>query len=91
MVSLVAMGFASREKAEEDEKCTWYLEQKLKGKRVDFQPLREKLLQSEGAERLRRIGRRDDLELCLKPDVFHYIPEYDFQRRVLFNAFFPLN
>ena len=87
VVSLVAMGFGSQEKAEEDETCTWYLEQKLKGKQVDFQPLKEKLLQSEGAERLRRIGRRDDLEICLKPDVFHYIPEYDFQRRILLNTF----
>ena len=89
VVSLVAMGFGSKEKAEEDETCTWYIEQKLKGKQVDFKPLKEKLLQSEGAERLRRIGRRDDLEICLKPDVFHYIPEYDFQRKVLFNTFFP--
>jgi len=91
VVSLVAMGFGSEEKAKEDETCTWYLEQKLKGKQVDFSSLKEMLLQSEGAERLRRIGRRDDLEICLKPDVFHYIPEYDFQRKVLFNTFFPVN
>jgi len=65
------------------------MEQKLKGKQVNFNSLKEQLLQSEGAERLRRIGRRDDLEICLKPDVFHYIPEYDFQRKVLFNTFFP--
>ena len=89
VVSLVAMGFGSEEKAEEDETCTWYMEQKLKGKQVNFNSLKEQLLQSEGAERLRRIGRRDDLEICLKPDVFHYIPEYDFQRKVLFNTFFP--
>ncbi len=91
MVSLVGMGFGSQEKADEDEACTWYIEQKLKGKQVDFRPLKEQLLQSEGAERLRRIGRRDDLEICLKPDVFHYIPEYDFKRRLLFNTFFPEN
>jgi 2-phosphosulfolactate phosphatase len=89
-VSLVAMGFGAQQKAEEDEMCAWYLEQKLKKKKVEFSSIRHKLLQSKGAERLRRIGRRDDLDLCLQENFFHYVPAYDFQKRRLLHTLYPV-
>ena len=82
-VSLVAMGFNTTEKAEEDEWYAWYLEQKLTGENPDFQNIKSKLLHSKGAQRLKGINKQDDLEFCLQLNTFDFVVEYDFQRKVL--------
>lgn len=75
-VTLVPMGFESSVKAEEDEAYALYLKQRLEGKPVDFLKQKQQLLQSEGAERLRRIGKERDLEWCLMLDKYAVLPIY---------------
>ena len=77
IVTLAAMGFESSEKAEEDEQCAAYLKNRLKGVEPNFNPIREKIMQSKGAERLIHIGRSDDLAFSLKTNLYPLVPIYD--------------
>ena len=77
IVTLAAMGFASQEKAEEDEQCALYIKKRLEGNHPDFPYMREKILKSKGAERLKRLGREDDLEFAMKLDSHRIVPWYD--------------
>jgi 2-phosphosulfolactate phosphatase len=77
IVTLAAMGFESSEKAEEDEQCAIYLKNRLKGKDPSFKPIKKKIMQSKGAERLIQIGRTDDLEFALKTNLYTIVPIYD--------------
>jgi len=76
-VTLAPMGFASSEKAEEDEQYAWYLKERLLGHQPDLEQIRDKIRQSKGADRLARIGRQDDLEFGLKVDLYKMVPRYD--------------
>lgn len=73
-VSLWAVGRAGKESAAEDVACAEFLAARLRGKNPDFAPIREKLLASPGAGRLRRWGRQADLERCLQVDRFGILP-----------------
>jgi 2-phosphosulfolactate phosphatase len=75
-VTLAAMGFASSEKAEEDEQCAFYLKERLLGRQPDLEQIRHKIRQSKGAARLTRIGRQDDMEFGLKLDLYNMVPLY---------------
>jgi 2-phosphosulfolactate phosphatase len=85
-VSIVAMGFEGGEQADEDELCAFYLELKFHMIGMDDAVLKEKLRQSKGAERLNRIGKTEDLEYCMRFNIIDIIPEYDFQKKVLYPA-----
>jgi len=76
-VTLVAMGFESRLKAEEDEFYARFLRAVLQGKLPDFSCVRKKLLESDGANRLVSINKEDDLQSCLTLDTAAYVPYYD--------------
>jgi 2-phosphosulfolactate phosphatase len=76
-VTLAPMGFASSEKAEEDEQCAFYLKERLLGRQPDLEEIRNKIRQSKGADRLKRIGRQDDLEFGLKLDLYSMVPLYN--------------
>jgi len=78
-VTLAAMGFASSEKAEEDEQCALYIKQKLEGKKTDFERMKAEILKSRGADRLRSIGCQEDLDFALKLDLYTMVPYYDRQ------------
>ena len=77
IVTLAPMGFASSEKAEEDEQCAFYLKERLLGRQPDLEEITNKIRQSKGAARLTRIGRQDDLEFGLKVDLYKMVPLYD--------------
>jgi 2-phosphosulfolactate phosphatase len=76
-ITLVPMGFESREKADEDECYAQFLKEKLEGKNPDFALVKEKILTSKGAQRLINIGKEDDLSSCLIYDSSTIIPRLD--------------
>ncbi|MGM0532116.1 MAG: 2-phosphosulfolactate phosphatase [Bacteroidota bacterium] len=77
IVTLAAMGFESYEKAEEDEQCAFYLKELLSGKTPDIHQIKEKILVSKGATRLRNLGRTDDLKFALKFNIYPMLPIYN--------------
>jgi 2-phosphosulfolactate phosphatase len=84
-VSLVAMGFESGRKAEEDELCAEYLKELLLGENSDFDKMKQKILKCDGADRLRSLKQEDDLEFSLKLDIYDIVPKYNFESRTLIN------
>jgi len=76
-VTLAPMGFESSEKAEEDEQCALYLKEQLEEQPSNFGAMKEKIVNSKGADRLRSIGREDDLQYALQLDVHHFVPRYN--------------
>jgi len=82
-VTLAPMGFESSEKADEDEQCALYLKEQLKGESSSFDVMKQKLLKSKGAERLRKIGREDDLHYALQLDIHRIIPQYNRDRKTI--------
>lgn len=77
IVTLVPMGFESREKADEDECYAQFLKEKLEGKHPDFSIVKEKILSSKGAQRLINIGKEADLSMGLMYDSSTIIPLLD--------------
>lgn len=67
-------GLEAREPALEDDLAAEYLTAALTGAPPAFAPLRERLLASPGADRLRRLGQHDDLEWCTRLDVVDLVP-----------------
>ncbi|MCF8335580.1 MAG: 2-phosphosulfolactate phosphatase [Bacteroidales bacterium] len=77
IVTLAAMGFESSEKAEEDEQCAFYLKELLSGRNPDPYKIKEKIIGSKGAMRLKRLGREDDLKFALKFNIYPMLPIYE--------------
>lgn len=79
-VSLVAMGNEAREPADEDEAFARYFRALLQlqgeGEEPDFSTVKEALLDSEGAGRLRRLGQQKDLDACLQLGGSRLVPVY---------------
>ena len=73
-VSLIAIGFEANEKAEEDEQCALYLKGLLEGQTPEFNAMKKEILESDGANRLRRLNQEDDLEFALKLDTYKIAP-----------------
>lgn len=74
-VSLLAAGLSGREPATEDDLCAALLAAGLQGHHPpDPVSVRQELLASPGAHRLRRLGQDDDLELCLEVDRSTLVP-----------------
>jgi len=76
-VSLVAIGFESYKKAEEDELCAKYLKEQLLGIKSNFKKIKQEILKCDGADRLRKLNQKEDLEFSLKLDISSIIPRYD--------------
>lgn len=74
LVSLVAIGTSGREPAIEDDVVAEYLKEKLEGGNIDFLPLIDQMMEGDGAKRLKRLGQEDDLQLCLKLDLYDFVP-----------------
>lgn len=85
-VSLVAVGTDSTIKAEEDEKCAEYIRMRLLGNEPDFEKIKEKVLKSEGADRLRKLRQDDDLDFCLELDSHDVVPVYDRKKGKIMGA-----
>jgi 2-phosphosulfolactate phosphatase len=77
-VTFMAMGRAG-EPALEDDLAARYLAARLAGERPDFAPLRDRLLTSPAAGRLRGLGREDDLEFCCRLDSHAVVPQVVWQ------------
>lgn len=76
-ITLLAIGNQAIEPATEDEACAKYLKSQLDGSKMDMDQIRESILISDGAKRLRRLGQEDDLEFCLKLNTYKVIPKFD--------------
>lgn len=72
-MTFLAMGRAG-EPALEDDLTAQYLAARLTGERPDFAALRQSLLTSPAAGRLRGLGREDDLEFCCRLDSHAVVP-----------------
>lgn len=73
-VTLLPMGLEARTPAVEDEEAAMWIEGLLTGCSEDYRPVRERLLASNGADRLRRLGQDDDLEWCTELDSRVLVP-----------------
>lgn len=76
-VSLLAIGNEAVEPATEDEECAKYIKSKLEGGNMGIDQMKDKILQSNGAKRLRKLSQEDDLEFSLKLDIYKVIPKFD--------------
>lgn len=76
-ISLLAIGNQAIEPATEDEECAGYLKSQLEGSSIDMNKMKEEILKSDGANRLRRLGQEDDLEFCLKLNTYEIIPKFE--------------
>jgi 2-phosphosulfolactate phosphatase len=74
MVTLVAVGKEGIEEAAEDELCADHVHTGLLGCQIDFQDTKTEILESPTAQRLRDRGQENDLEFCLRKDIFDIIP-----------------
>ena len=80
-VTLLAIGESAMNPATEDEECAKYIKSKLEGPKPDFEKIKEEILKSDGAKRLKRLNQNDDLEFCLRLNVCHMIPKFNRQNK----------
>lgn len=73
-VTFLAMGRAG-EPALEDDLAGQYLATRLAGEQPEFAPLRQRLLTSPAAGRLRGLGLAEDLEFCCRLDSHPVVPQ----------------
>lgn len=78
--TLVAMGWAGRKKADEDELCAQYLSEILRFGKPDYKKTKKKVLEGNGARRFlenRKGFPEKDLHLSLELDRFDYATKTD--------------
>lgn len=75
IVSLCAIGKEGVENAAEDQFCAQYLESILNGGAPYYPSVKQLILRSSTAQRLRDRGQADDLEFCLWLDTYDVVPE----------------
>ncbi len=73
-VTLLPMGLEAREPAVEDDEAAAWIEGLFEGREQDFRAVRRRLLECDGAERLRRLGQNDDLAFCTELDSVSLVP-----------------
>jgi 2-phosphosulfolactate phosphatase len=77
LVSIVAMGIRSKEKAPEDEYCGNYIESLLTGKPYDHVEAIYEILTHETAQKFLRGDKpylpREDPAICIQRDIFNFI------------------
>jgi 2-phosphosulfolactate phosphatase len=74
MVTLLPMGLEAREPAVEDDEAAAWIARSFAGKKQDFGAVRRRVLDSDGARRLRRLDQEDDLRWCTRLDAESVIP-----------------
>ena len=47
--------------------------------------MKQELLNCDGANRLRTLNQEDDLEFCLRLNIYDIVPKYDFKSHTLIN------
>jgi 2-phosphosulfolactate phosphatase len=73
-VTLLPMGLEARTPALEDEEAATWIAGLIEGRTQDFIEVRQRLLDCEGAARLRRLGQVDDLAFCTELDTRSLVP-----------------
>jgi 2-phosphosulfolactate phosphatase len=73
-VTLLPMGLEAREPAVEDDEAALWIAHLVNGEPQDFRSVRRRLLDCDGARRLRRLGQIEDLELCTRLDTVPIVP-----------------
>jgi 2-phosphosulfolactate phosphatase len=73
-VTMLPMGLDAREPALEDDEAALWLSALLSGRRLNFTPVRERILACDGARRLQRLGQTADLEACTVLDSSSVVP-----------------
>lgn len=76
-VSLVAIGLDAEKTVAEDEQCAVYIKENLEGKTSDFKKIKDLILKSAGASRLRKLNQEEDLIYCLCIDISDIVPRYN--------------
>lgn len=75
LVTWLAVGTEGVSRAVEDDLCAEYLEGIAEGKHQNCDAMMKKIMDGEGADRLRRLGQEDDFPYCLTPDLYDLVPE----------------
>jgi 2-phosphosulfolactate phosphatase len=75
LVTWLAVGTEGVTRAVEDDLCAEYLKGTADGKPQNRDAIIEKIMNGEGAERLRRLEQEDDFSCCLAVDLFDFVPE----------------
>ena len=73
-VTMLPMGLEAKLPAVEDDEAADWLVGLLEGRSQDFGPVRARLLDCDGARRLRRLGQDDDLAACTELDTRDLVP-----------------
>lgn len=74
VVTMLPMGLEARTPAVEDDEAALWIAGLLEGRTQDFEPVRARLLDCDGARRLRRLGQHDDLSACVELDSRDLVP-----------------
>jgi len=75
LVTWLAVGTAGVSRAVEDDLCAEYLKRIAEGNFQNRNVMIRKIMDGEGAKRLRRLGQEDDFSYCLATDLFDLVPE----------------
>jgi 2-phosphosulfolactate phosphatase len=73
-VTLLPMGLEARTPAVEDDEAAAWIVGLLEGRSQNFLVVRQRLLECDGADRLRRLGQNDDLSFCTELDSRSMVP-----------------
>lgn len=73
-VTLLPMGLEACTPAVEDDEAAAWIVGLLEGRRQDFLAVRRRILECDGAHRLRRLGQDDDLAFCTELDSRSLVP-----------------
>lgn len=73
-VTILPMGLEARAPAVEDDEAAAWIAGLLEGRTRDFREVRGRLLECDGADRLRRLGQDDDLAICTELDSQSLVP-----------------
>ena len=73
-VTMLPMGLEARAPAVEDDEAAAWIAGLLEGRSQEFVGVRQRLLDCDGADRLRRLGQNDDLEFCTELDTRSLVP-----------------
>ena len=73
-VTLLPMGLEARTPALEDDEAAAWINGLIDRRSQDFAGVRQRLLECDGAARLRRLGQDDDLAFCTELDTRSLVP-----------------
>jgi len=73
-VTMLAMGLEARTPAVEDDEAAAWIAGLLDGRTGIYREVRGRLLECDGADRLRRLGQHDDLDFCSELDTQSLVP-----------------